>query len=167
MRVSGQDTSARTAEAKAVSVKNALWRLKLTRPNGQTYARAPDSYLQRKERDGRQRRVEEQLRHFPPNILEYKFRDILQFSYHTQIIFKKMQKAQHRMWILLIVPNKSTVSSSLFATTYRHQLYQEITRPFPKKPPKNYILKIILIFKAKIQNSGSRRFAVFLLEPEF
>lgn len=46
--VSGYDTSLSTAEAKASFVKNGLWRLKVIRPNGQTYARVPDSYLQRR-----------------------------------------------------------------------------------------------------------------------
>lgn len=48
--VSGYDTSSSTALAKAVFVKNALRRLKVTRPNGQTSARVPGSYLQRESR---------------------------------------------------------------------------------------------------------------------
>lgn len=43
--VSGYDTSPSTAEAMASFLKNGPWRLKVTRPNGQTSARAPDSYL--------------------------------------------------------------------------------------------------------------------------
>lgn len=50
--VSGYDTSLSTAEAKDVFVRNGLWRLKVTQPNGQTYARVPDSYLQREEDTG-------------------------------------------------------------------------------------------------------------------
>lgn len=55
MGVSGYDTSASTAEARAVFVKGP-WRLKVTHPSGQMSARVPDSYLQRNKETGESQR---------------------------------------------------------------------------------------------------------------